>query len=183
MILKDEEKLFRDVRRDTKNEWNKLLDQNNRLESLTDCQSIGLIQAYKYIKNNAESQPKLLNIDYAITCYDRYGLNLMLIEQLANIKGITLLLLSVFFIFFYLSQNIFYNWYGHIYLPNFQSIKKNTALCSDKLLHNMILTTITVNTLDDFSISVAKYAVNLIKFYQSTVPRFNNLFIKCLVYL
>lgn len=86
-ILKDEYELWRDVRTQLKSNWDQLLKTDPLLGKLTDVQSVGLVAALKELEKLKIKKGECLEPSLALALFDRYGLNVQLIEEVASIKG------------------------------------------------------------------------------------------------
>lgn len=70
----------------TKKDWNSLVMKDGNLEKLADVVSPGLIAALKELEKSNFPDGRISD-DLALTLYDRYGIDVPLIEELATIKG------------------------------------------------------------------------------------------------
>ncbi|XP_073969586.1 alanine--tRNA ligase, mitochondrial isoform X3 [Rhodnius prolixus] len=85
-VLKNEADVWKNVQSNVKEEWKKILKNNKRYESLHDVQSVGLISAIKDIDKMKLKPGSVLEKDFALVLYDRYGLTPQVIDELAKVN-------------------------------------------------------------------------------------------------
>ncbi|BET00984.1 tRNA synthetases class II (A) [Nesidiocoris tenuis] len=85
-VLQDEHQLWMQISSSTKKDWNSLVMKDGNLEKLADVVSPGLIAALKELEKSNFPDGRISD-DLALTLYDRYGIDVPLIEELATIKG------------------------------------------------------------------------------------------------
>ncbi|RZF40063.1 hypothetical protein LSTR_LSTR002466 [Laodelphax striatellus] len=87
MIIRNESEIIRELNRSTAKEWNKLVKQDQRLSAFTGVEAVGLVPAYRDLRDSLVDKTKVLSSEIAIRLYDTYGLDADLIDDLASALG------------------------------------------------------------------------------------------------
>lgn len=84
-IIDYEEAVFKEIRKTSSKEWETIVADNPKLDSLDVIESPSLVTAYKEIKTLKEPE---ITSDFAFKLYDTHGLDEDMIEKLANILNL-----------------------------------------------------------------------------------------------